>query len=315
MRCFVTCIVMLAIMVALATPSSANAAGSFLAGFLRGYSDAKAKQEAAERAYQLEAEHLRLERLRVELEQARISQQRTRPDGIQATTPFETGFVRNPEPPLFGAEESNTVISNVEDGQSYWRRVLREQYDFDAPAGASVLEMIEFESTLDKIKEAATQDRGTGLVVQPLSGFNIAPVGQPEPVPMRTNRYLGDLSSNEYDPESISNRFGSYGNPYGNTLTSPYSEYGSAYSSHSWRNPYATDTPRIYAADGTYLGKLSSNKYDPDSITNPYGRYGSRFGNNLMNPYSQYGSRYGSQSWNNPYAVSPPKVFAGSSYR
>lgn len=120
--------------------------------------------------------------------------------------------------------------------------------------------------------------------------------------------YLGKLSCNPYDSESISNPYGRYGSPYGNTLTNPYSSFGSPYSSRSWSNPYATDAPRIYASDGTYLGKLSSNRYDPESISNPYGRYGNPYGNTLMNPYSTYGSPYSSQSWRNPYTTSAPRV-------
>jgi hypothetical protein len=34
---------------------------------------------------------------------------------------------------------------------------------------------------------------------------------------------------------------------------------------------------QTYAADGTYLGKLNANGYDPESIVNPYGQYGSVF--------------------------------------
>ncbi len=124
--------------------------------------------------------------------------------------------------------------------------------------------------------------------------------------------YLGKLSSNPYDSESISNPYGRYGSPYGNTLSNPYSSFGSPYSSRSWRNPYATDAPQIYASDGSYLGKLSSNRFDPESISNPYGRYGSPYGNNLMNPYSSYGSPFSSQSWRNPYTTSAPRVFSFS---
>lgn len=126
--------------------------------------------------------------------------------------------------------------------------------------------------------------------------------------------YLGKLSTNRYDPDSISNPYGKYGSRYGNNLVNPYSDYGSRYSPRSWNNPYATDAPRIYAQDGTYLGKLSTNRYDPESISNPYGPYGSRYGNNLVNPYSPYGSRYSPQSWTNPYASSPPVVLGSSPY-
>lgn len=126
---------------------------------------------------------------------------------------------------------------------------------------------------------------------------------------MSCSTYLGRLSVNEYDPDSISNSFGTYGNPYGNTITNCYGIYGSNYSLSSWSNTSALDPPRIYADDGTYLGKLSLNSYDPDSISNPFGRFGSRYGNNLMNPFSSYGSRFSTQSWRNPYATAAPRVY------
>ena len=124
--------------------------------------------------------------------------------------------------------------------------------------------------------------------------------------------YLGRLSSNRYDLESISNKYGAYGSPYGNTLTNPYGSYGSEYSSTAWSNPYGADAPRIYAQDGTYLGKLSSNKYDPESIFNPYGQYGSRYGNNLMNPFGAYGSRFSLESWTNPYTTEAPRIYGST---
>lgn len=94
-----------------------------------------------------------------------------------------------------------------------------------------------------------------------------------------------------YDPDCLSNPYGA-GNPYKpDGLMNPYSQYGSPYSNKSWRNPYATDAPRIYDEQGNYRGKLSTNPYDPDSISNPYGRYG--------NPYSP-------DSINNPYGAGNP---------
>lgn len=44
--------------------------------------------------------------------------------------------------------------------------------------------------------------------------------------------------------------------------------------------------PSIYSNQGKYLGNLNSNPYDPNSVSNPYGRYG---------------STYSSDSPNNPY--------------
>lgn len=64
----------------------------------------------------------------------------------------------------------------------------------------------------------------------------------------------------------------------------------------------SAQSPRLYAPDGTYLGNLNSNPYDPNSVANPYGQYGSRFApNSINNPYGQYGSPYSPNSVRNPY--------------
>jgi hypothetical protein len=53
-----------------------------------------------------------------------------------------------------------------------------------------------------------------------------------------------------------------------------------------------TGPPQIYSPDGTYLGNLSSNRFDPDSVSNPFGV-----------PGSPYGSQFSPLSPNNPYTV------------
>lgn len=76
------------------------------------------------------------------------------------------------------------------------------------------------------------------------------------------------------DPRCLNNPYGA-GSPYkSDGLMNPYSEYGSAYSNKSWNNPYATNAPKVYDQQGNYRGRLSSNPYDPDSISNPNGAYG-----------------------------------------
>ena len=35
--------------------------------------------------------------------------------------------------------------------------------------------------------------------------------------------------------------------------------------------PTFAQSPRLYAPDGTFLGNLNSNKFDPDSVSNPFG--------------------------------------------
>jgi hypothetical protein len=72
--------------------------------------------------------------------------------------------------------------------------------------------------------------------------------------------------------------------------------------------PAWAQTPMIVAPDGKYLGNLSTNRYDPDSVSNPYGQYGSRYSpDSINNPYGQYGSRYSPDSARNPYALGQPR--------
>jgi hypothetical protein len=57
-----------------------------------------------------------------------------------------------------------------------------------------------------------------------------------------------------------------------------------------------SNSPQIYAPDGQYLGNLNNNRYDPNSVANPYGQYGSRYSpNSINNPYSTYGNPYSPQ--------------------
>lgn len=68
--------------------------------------------------------------------------------------------------------------------------------------------------------------------------------------------------------------------------------------------------PYIESPDGKYLGKLNSNQYDPDSVSNPYGRYGSEYSpDSINNPYGRYGSEYSNESPNNPYATEAPNIY------
>lgn len=71
--------------------------------------------------------------------------------------------------------------------------------------------------------------------------------------------------------------------------------------------------PSIYSNDGQwkYLGKLSSNRYDADSTSNPYGMYGSKYSaDSINNPYGVYGSKYSPYSPNNPYTTQAPILVA-----
>lgn len=99
-------------------------------------------------------------------------------------------------------------------------------------------------------------------------------------------------------------------NPYLGTPVSRYDARVSPYSSYGALNPYTTDGGRIYGQDGTYLGRLNANRYDSESVANPYGRYGSPYSaTSINNPYSLYGSAYSSLSARNRYTSTPPVVY------
>jgi endonuclease YncB( thermonuclease family) len=71
----------------------------------------------------------------------------------------------------------------------------------------------------------------------------------------------------------------------------------------------------IIAADGKYLGLVSSNKYNPKSIINEYGAHGSKHRtDSINNQYGTYGSKYQSKSAFNNSASSPPKVYIGNKF-
>lgn len=114
---------------------------------------------------------------------------------------------------------------------------------------------------------------------------------------------VGALGVNRYNPDSLANPYGA-GSPYKvDGLMNPYSQYGSPYSNKSWRNPYATDAPKLYDSQDNYRGKFSTNPYDSDSISNPYGKYGSPYSpESIRNPYGA-GNPYS----NNPIYVVPSK--------
>lgn len=74
--------------------------------------------------------------------------------------------------------------------------------------------------------------------------------------------------------------------------------------------PITTDTPEIYSNDlKKYLGKLTSNEYDSDSLFNEYGTYGSKYAaDSIWNEYGTYGSDYSNESVFNKYATKPPAI-------
>ena len=127
-------------------------------------------------------------------------------------------------------------------------------------------------------------------------------VGGGKSRPSSKSAPLGAYRVNPYNTHSLANRYGAGSRYRSNGLMNSYSRYGSRYSNYSWRNPYATQAPRLYNHRGQYRGRWSANRYDPDSTSNPYGRYGSRYSSESIN------NRYGAGS---PYNTRPIYVYPG----
>jgi hypothetical protein len=82
-------------------------------------------------------------------------------------------------------------------------------------------------------------------------------------------QFLGKLSLNQYDSESISNVYGSYGSPYSSTsIKNRFSQYGSIYSSLSPFNQYTSTPPTIYLK-GKKIGYLTKNRYKTGNLIDP----------------------------------------------
>jgi|ADurb_H2B_03_Slu_FD_contig_31_2739215_length_1080_multi_5_in_0_out_0_1 hypothetical protein len=72
----------------------------------------------------------------------------------------------------------------------------------------------------------------------------------------------------------------------------------------------------VVADNDTFLGVISRDANDPDSLTNPYGRFGSPWSpDSIWNPDARYGREDGRGSPWNPYATKPPKVYDGNEFR
>jgi|GEM_PF-1355377 len=115
------------------------------------------------------------------------------------------------------------------------------------------------------------------------------------PVLHHQTHYHGQLSSNPFTPHSTANPF-TGGNPYGDTIANPYSEVGRAL-----QNPYIGGGAMLFTTDGEYRGNLNSNPFDPNSVSNPFGEYGSPFSpESINNPFGA-GSPFNPDSPTNPF--------------
>lgn len=73
--------------------------------------------------------------------------------------------------------------------------------------------------------------------------------------------------------------------------------------------PVTLSNVYIFSDDGDYLGLLTSNIYNSESVFNEYGKYGSKYSStSIWNEYGNYGGKYSSESAFNPYSSAPPLI-------
>lgn len=99
-------------------------------------------------------------------------------------------------------------------------------------------------------------------------------------------------------------------------LPHPYEdifEYGvpglSAESLSEIQQLYILEGSDLYGADDQFLGKITKNRFIQESLSNPYGEYGSQYSTtSIFNEYGQYGGQYSQLSPFNEYTRTPPKI-------
>ncbi|HKE24953.1 MAG TPA: hypothetical protein VKB88_21475 [Bryobacteraceae bacterium] len=73
---------------------------------------------------------------------------------------------------------------------------------------------------------------------------------------------------------------------------------------------HAQNYGNIYGSDGRYLGQYNLNQFDPNSIFNQFGRYGSQFSpDSINNQFGRYGSEFMPNSARNPFTMTPPTLY------
>lgn len=84
--------------------------------------------------------------------------------------------------------------------------------------------------------------------------------------------FLGNINTNRFDADSLTNQFGAYGSKYNSaSIFNKFGEYGSPYGANSPYNQYGR--PLKVVKDGVVLAEISKNRYygnsiDPDDFMN-----------------------------------------------
>jgi len=99
-----------------------------------------------------------------------------------------------------------------------------------------------------------------------------------------------------------------YSNMYPNTSSTTDNAWGA-----SWKQFNLSETSSCdYTNTGQYIGQYSANRYAPDSTSNTFSQYGSKFSSDsINNDFGSYGSQFSQHSARNPYATDAPKLYDG----
>lgn len=82
--------------------------------------------------------------------------------------------------------------------------------------------------------------------------------------------YLGRLTTNKFDSESIYNDFGTYGSKFSsNSIWNEFGSFGGKFSSYSPFNEFTSTPPLIVDGNGNIFGRLTVNKFVTGAIS-PY---------------------------------------------
>lgn len=75
-------------------------------------------------------------------------------------------------------------------------------------------------------------------------------------------KFLGTINFNQHDQNSLSNKYGTYGNQYSqDSIFNKYGTYGSQYNNQSPFNKYTNTPPVIVDNNGNTIGRLTANEY------------------------------------------------------
>ncbi len=130
-----------------------------------------------------------------------------------------------------------------------------EEYTGEWKDGEIVYHVVEPAPVVD-----TSSQNSSGNIVGPLSLYSDETVRE----------YLGKLTSNEYDSDSIFNEYGAYGSKYRMySIWNEYGAYGSEYRLYSAFNKYTSTPPLIIDGDGNIVGRLTVNPYVTGAIS-PY---------------------------------------------